>query len=155
MKIKLMIVTLAVAIAGIANAAPVTQGRHAYFGKWKIVKYVFPGVSAMDNVQADQWVGNEVEYGPAEVIGGGERCEEPAYSRKRVNADKYFKGSGTDGSVALKLGLYQESVEVLTIRCGKKPWVSRWSQVILLSDDRLMVTWDGAFFTLERVKKSN
>jgi hypothetical protein len=60
------------------------------FGRWKVIKHFEYGISAIDKIQANAWIGREIFYERTTATFGTKTCSDADYAINVVDADQYL-----------------------------------------------------------------
>ena len=140
--------TLAVAACQV-GPRPLMEGWAAPRGDWTIVSQVAPGIAAMSPVEASQYVGRTISFGPHGVVSGGDRCPKPTYIVNLVYAPRYL--ARQYGMSPSYLGLYaHQDVKVTEVFCEGRKWPGLGGYIVWADDERGYAIRDGIWFELRR-----
>src|SRR5262245_20507443 len=99
------------------------------WGTWKVVDHLEPGISAMDQTQADSWIGKRARYERTVAEFDKDRCIAPGYSLKTVDADQFFaEGFRIE---AKSLGIDASKIVVVEVACAGSHWVAPGSLLVV------------------------
>jgi hypothetical protein len=143
-------VAATVVVAGCqVGPRPVTDGWAAPKGDWQIVSQVAPGIATMSPVDASQYVGRTISFGPNGVVSGADRCPKPTYIVSLVYAPRYL--ARQYGMSPASLGLYaHQDVKVTEVFCEGRKWRGLGGHVVWANDERGYAIRDGVWFELRR-----
>jgi len=128
---------------------PVTDGWAAPKGEWRIVAQTAPGMATMSPVQAQQYVGGTIAFGPSGVVSGADQCAKPTYAVNLVYAERYLWRQY--GMRPANLGLYPyQDVKVTEVYCDGRKWRGLGAHVIWADGERGYAIHDGVWFELRR-----
>jgi hypothetical protein len=118
-------------------------------GKWTVAGHRTPGVSAMNNTQAQSLLGQTIEYTPETATSGKDVCPHAGYKARSEAAGPYlatnFKADPQ------KLGLQPETkLEITDIVCGGVRWGTLGGTLFVSPAGRAFAPWNGVFFELQR-----
>ena len=126
-------------------------------GIWETNSSHFSSISAMNEKSAQEWIGKKAiikdnlyfEY--AKIDDYKEIFKDNYYcnflkgkENKLVRTDTYisqFKITASD------LGLVRDEVLIIHTPCEQTPF----SEIIVKSNDEIIIHWDGVFFTMKRI----
>lgn len=128
---------------------PLMEGSAAPRGDWTIVSQVAPGIAAMSPVEASQYVGRTISFGPDGVVSGGDRCPRPTYIVNLVYAPRYL--ARQYGMSPSNLGLYaHQDVKVTEVFCEGRKWPGLGGYIVWADHERGYAIRDGIWFELRR-----
>ena len=119
-------------------------------GLWKVLDHRFGKISALDSAAAEAWHGETAEFSSEIARFMDFVCRDPKYSRREFAASEYLADQYRADSRSV--GIDSTSLEVVEILCAGEPWNAPGATLLLVSDSRLLLPWDGVFFILERSK---
>ncbi|WP_346795979.1 hypothetical protein R5M92_10950 [Halomonas sp. Bachu 37] len=59
------------------------------FGSWKITDVRFPGITAMTEQEADEWIGHTIHYNEDSASRNGQVCTDPTYTMDTISAHDF------------------------------------------------------------------
>jgi hypothetical protein len=118
-------------------------------GKWTVVAFAAPGISAMTDTAAQIWIDRVADFRPNFAVFADDTCPRARYAMKQVKADSFFmEGFRVD---ATKLGFAADStIWVTEVWCGPDVWSGAGSLLMWLHPDSMYTVFDGEFFKLAR-----
>lgn len=117
----------------------------ALAGEWHVVGHAAPGISAMSSEEADGWLGTVARFSGDAVRFGRWSCEAPEYAEISFTESDFREGFRISG---VALGITEDRVGY-DISCSGADWVAPGSWIIV-DGERLLTTWDGVFFEMEK-----
>jgi len=117
-----------------------------YLGEWRVISFSVPGVSALNESHATQWIGTVAKYDEDAATFGHDACASASYATKTVTPEQFaedFRIKPED------LHITASPITIVTVRCAT-PWTNHGSVLIVKGRDGLLAIWDGAVFELER-----
>jgi len=116
------------------------------FGRWQVVSFIMPGVTAMDSTAARAWLGREVTYDPSRAQFGNEECRQPGYRHFLLSGEAFERENLFSPT---ELGLRRDSVAVVEVTCdGQRAGTGYY--LFVESSDAMYTDVDGVYFELRR-----
>ena len=119
-------------------------------GVWTVVGHHTPGVTAMSEMDAEDWRGQTLRLTPARALNPRAHCDAPGYAPRLVPRDSFLAAEYKLPAGALRRAGLPERVTVLQVSCGGVPWTAMGGRLIGIAADRALAPWDGIFFELSR-----
>lgn len=126
--------------------------------EWTVTDYRFANISAMDEELVLEWIGKKAivnkqlyfEYqnikSYKKIFEGDSFCAyRKGWTKEKVSKDWFSRYYGI--SVG-ELGINQNEILIIHTACSGSPF----HDIIIKSNDQIIVSWDGVFFTLTRKK---
>lgn len=130
-------------------------------GTWRIKKYLFASISAMDEKMADEWLNKELRIDDGlffdfqkipsykELFENESECSLLHVKEPDMVSTKDYFDPSTDPME--DLNIQTGKVAVYRTGCTDHPF----SELILNDQLELIIRWDGVFFILEKVGDQN
>lgn len=114
-------------------------------GDWTLTAHHLPGIGAMSEAEAAVWHGRRLQLRFPWAAWEGERCDSPRYRLSPLEPAALLADFRlAPGSLPpLETATRPQRLEVF---CAERPWLE-----LLVGDNRLLLSRDGAFFELEPV----
>ncbi len=116
-------------------------------GTWVVAGHSCPHICAMSNEEAGAWIGREVRISATAVSFADSSCPNAMYVRSSRSVDEFFRDWRV---LPATLGIEQDPVVEVAVRCGGEEWVAPGSLLIVKGPGELLTVWDGVFFELRR-----
>jgi hypothetical protein len=139
------IVVSALALLAMAGACA-SRSRASYLGEWRVISFMVPGVAALTQSDATNWVGTLAKYDEKTASFGDDTCASPSYATRTLTPEQFEQEYRIKPAA---LHLTDPQIALITVTCASS-WTNRGSVLIVKSPDGLLTTWDGAFFELQR-----
>lgn len=123
-------------------------------GIWTVVGHRAPEVSAMSSEEADEWIGESIEFRPWEAFGPESGCIRATYRIRSVDVEPYFRDTFRVVPEMAGVPEHREQVSIQEMDCGGRPWADLGGVLIMIDWDRALVPWEGVLFELERDRSS-
>lgn len=121
----------------------------ALVGEWLVVEYHQPGISAMSDEQAEQWLGARLRISDDWFALGEHYCETVAPVGEVLPVNQVLDGYRLqEGDFPLLDGYTQVARHHLD--CDGQAWDRLGSVVLRVSESLALAPWDGVFFELQR-----
>lgn len=118
----------------------------AYEGTWVITEATLPGITAMSQTEADNWLGKSFSYDTERAQLAQESCLAPTYKRETMDDAAFQAAYRTSRD---SLDFVQDDIIRIELKCNDnslKP-----GQTLLMQENIVTyMVWDGVFFTLEK-----
>ena len=131
---------------------------YSFKDEWTVSDFEFANMSAMDEEMALEWMGKKAiidkqlyfEYqnikSYKKIFEGDIFCTySKGWTKEKVLTDSYFSDYGI---TAGELGIDQNEILIIHTPCAGTPF----QDILIKSDDEIIVSWDGVFFILTREK---
>ena len=131
---------------------------YTFEDEWTVSDFEFANMSAMDEEMALEWMGKKAiidkqlyfEYqnikSYKKIFEGDSFCTySKGWTKEKVLTDSYFSDYGI---TAGELGIDQNEILIIHTPCAGTPF----QDIVVKSDDEIIVSWDGVFFILTREK---
>ena len=131
---------------------------YSFKDEWTVSDFEFANMSAMDEEMALEWMGKKAiidkqlyfEYqnikSYKKIFEGDSFCAyRKGWTKEKVLTDSYFSDYGI---TAGELGIDQNEILIIHTPCAGTPF----QDIVVKSDDEIIVSWDGVFFILTREK---
>jgi hypothetical protein len=134
----------------VLGGRPPTQSAHNYasghsiYGKWQVVAFEQPGITALSPSEANAWIGRSAFFSDSLVTFGNDRCTSPTYALDTVNANEF---TGLSKVYPADLGL-GDSIVSTSVGCPGE-WTAPGSELIHRGSE-LITSWDGTYFVLHK-----
>jgi hypothetical protein len=115
-------------------------------------------ISAMDDTIATQWLGKKAiikeqlyfEYykipNYKDIFKDNHHCNfRTGQTREKISTNKYFLDNYPK-TTSGQLGITQKEILVIHTKCTGTPF----DEIVTLTDNQIMILWDGTFFFLRR-----
>ena len=129
---------------------------YTFEDEWTVSDFEFANMSAMDEEMALEWMGKKAiidkqlyfEYqnikSYKKIFEGDSFCAyRKGWTKEKVLTDSYFSDYGI---TAGELGIDQNEILIIHTPCAGTPF----QDIVVKSDDEIIVSWDGVFFFLTR-----
>ena len=129
---------------------------YSFKDEWTVSDFEFANMSAMDEEMALEWMGKKAiidkqlyfEYqnikSYKKIFEGDSFCAyRKGWTKEKVLTDSYFYDYGI---TAGELGIDQNEILIIHTSCAGTPF----QDIVVKSDDEIIVSWDGVFFFLTR-----
>jgi hypothetical protein len=120
------------------------------FGSWKVDAYRFGDGSPNGATPAPELsglVGTRVRLASDQAAVGAKVCFSPAYQSRRATKEEFSRGLGIElESIGIKAGY----ADTIAVRCEGTGWAPPQSLLVKLSEDGMLMLWDGVFLVLKR-----
>jgi len=129
---------------------------YSFKDEWTVSDFEFANMSAMDEEMALEWMGKKAiidkqlyfEYqnikSYKKIFEGDSFCAyRKGWTKEKVLTDSYFSDYGI---TAGELGIDQNEILIIHTPCAGTPF----QDIVVKSDDEIIVSWDGVFFFLTR-----
>lgn len=118
-------------------------------GEWLVVDFHQPGISAMSDEQAEQWLGARLRISDDWFALGEHYCETVAPVGEVLPVNQILDDYRLqEGDLALFDG--HDQVAHHRLDCDDQEWPGLGSVMLRVSASRALAPWDGVFFELER-----
>ena len=117
---------------------------HSIYGKWVVVSFEQPGITALSPAEAKTWIGRAALFSDSVVTFDSDRCASPNYSLDTIVAGQFTARSRVYPS---ELGL-GDTVVSTVVGCPGR-WTAPGSQLYHRGSE-LITPWDGTYFVLRR-----
>ena len=117
---------------------------HSIYGKWQVVAFEQPGITALSPSEAKAWIGRSAFFSDSLVTFGSDRCTSPIYALDTVNASEF---TGLSKVYPSDLGL-GDSIVSTSVGCPGV-WTAPGSELFHRGSE-LTANWDGTYFVLRR-----
>lgn len=117
---------------------------HSVYGKWLVVGFEQPGITALSPSEAKAWIGRSAFYSDSLVTFGSERCTSPTYTQATTTAHEFMALAKVYPS---DLGLGDMIVST-SVGCPRL-WTAPGSELFHRGSE-LITTWDGTYFVLHK-----
>ena len=116
------------------------------YGGWTAKAYRYADGKLNDtSPELDKMVGAEVHFGIDRVSVDRKLCNRPIFEPKTLNNDEFFKLLGT---TIESIGIKAAQIDVIGLSCETKEWEPPQSLLIPVSQNKLLILWDGVFWEL-------
>ena len=129
---------------------------YTFEDEWTVSDFEFANMSAMDEEMALEWMGKKAiidkqlyfEYqnikSYKKIFEGDSFCAyRKGWTKEKILTDSYFSDYGI---TAGELGIDQNEILIIHTPCAGTPF----QDIVVKSDDEIIVSWDGVFFFLTR-----
>ena len=129
---------------------------YSFKDEWTVSDFEFANMSAMDEEMALEWMGKKAiidkqlyfEYqnikSYKKIFEGDSFCAyRKGWTKEKVLTDSYFSDYGI---TAGEFGIDQNEILIIHTPCAGTPF----QDIVVKSDDEIIVSWDGVFFFLTR-----
>lgn len=129
---------------------------YTFEDEWTVSDFEFANMSAMDEEMALEWMGKKAiidkqlyfEYQNIKsyknIFEDDSFCTySKGWTKEKVLTDSYFSDYGI---TAGELGIDQNEILIIHTSCAGTPF----QDIVVKSDDEIIVSWDGVFFFLTR-----
>ena len=126
--------------------------------EWSITNYRFADISAMDEEMALEWIGKKAiinkqlyfEYQDIKsyknIFKGDSFCAyRKSWTKEKVSTDSFLRYYRISAG---ELGMNRNEILIIHTACSGSPF----HDIIVKSNNEIIVSWDGVFFTLTRKK---
>ena len=131
---------------------------YSFEDEWTVSDFEFANMSAMDEEMALEWMGKKAiinnqlyfEYknitSYKNIFEGDSFCTyRKGWTKEKVFTDSFLSDYGITAS---ELGIDQNEILIIHTSCSGTPF----EDILIKSDDEIIVSWDGVFFILTREK---
>jgi hypothetical protein len=131
---------------------------YSFEDEWTVSDFEFANMSAMDEEMALEWMGKKAiinkqlyfEYKNIKsyknIFEGDSFCTyRKGWTKEKVFTDSFLSDYGITAS---ELGIDQNEILIIHTSCSGTPF----QDILIKSDDEIIVSWDGVFFILTREK---
>jgi hypothetical protein len=118
--------------------------RQSIYGKWQVVAFEQPGITALSPSEANAWIGRSAFFSDSLVTFGNDRCKSPTYALDTVNASEF---TGLSKVYPSNLGL-GDSIVSTSVGCPGE-WTAPGSELFHRGSE-LITNWEGTYFVLHR-----
>ncbi|MAZ96190.1 MAG: hypothetical protein CMP53_01555 [Flavobacteriales bacterium] len=131
---------------------------YTFEDEWTVSDFEFANMSAMDEEMALEWMGKKAiinkqlyfEYKNIKsyknIFEGDSFCTyRKGWTKEKVFTDSFLSDYGITAS---ELGIDQNEILIIHTSCSGTPF----QDILIKSDDEIIVSWDGVFFILTREK---
>ena len=131
---------------------------YSFEDEWTVSDFEFANMSAMDEEMALEWMGKKAiinkqlyfEYKNIKsyknISEGDSFCTyRKGWTKEKVFTDSFLSDYGITAS---ELGIDQNEILIIHTSCSGTPF----QDILIKSDDEIIVSWDGVFFILTREK---
>ena len=115
-------------------------------GRWEVVDYDLTPVAAVDEEEAENWLGQIVIYSAKATGFEFELCEAPSFEERIERYQEYFGDYEVDPE---GLGITEEEVDVIAVQCEGLTWQGPGAETVRVQGDTLVIVYDGIFLLLE------
>ena len=115
-------------------------------GRWEVVDFRRPGISAMGDQEAALWLGQTLEVTDSTATMGDHACTLADVTRETLPVRSVEMGFNV---LAGDLGIAKERVDLYELVCIDGD-LTAGSQLIRLARDSALTYWDGVFFLMVR-----
>ena len=123
-----------------------TDVSETYEGTWVVTQATLPGMTAMSQSEANQWLGKSFSYDTERAQLAQESCLTPTYKRETMSEDAFQAAYHISRE---RLDFEQGDIIRIELQCSDN--VARPGQTLLMQDNIVTyLPWDGVFFTLEK-----
>lgn len=119
-------------------------------GIWTVVGHHIPGISAMSDAEAAAWRGLTVRLTATEAISGGDHCDHPTYTTRKIVRDGFLAADFKLPPGSLTPLASRELLTLLEVLCGGAPWAAMGGRLIGIDANHALSPWNGVFFELAR-----
>ena len=129
---------------------------YTFEDEWTVSDFEFANMSAMDEEMALEWIGKKAiidkqlyfEYqnikSYKKIFEGDSFCAyRKGWTKEKILTDSYFSDYGI---TAGELWIDQNEILIIHTPCAGTPF----QDIVVKSDDEIIVSWDGVFFFLTR-----
>lgn len=137
---------VAAALAIVLASGCASRSHLPYLGEWRVISFSVPGVSALTESHATNWIGTVAKYDKDSASFGHDECPAASYATKTVTPEQFaqdFRVNPAD------LHITASPIPIVTVTCAT-PWTNHGSVLIVKGPDGLLTVWDGAVFELQR-----
>jgi hypothetical protein len=114
-------------------------------GRWEIMNLINTAVAVISEDEAIGWLGVMLVYTEDESVLIEDACPKTTYDVRKVPFDEYFLDYDISPD---ELKITTDPIEVITLSCNGSVWNVPGAEVIRVSDERLIVNWDGMLYVL-------
>lgn len=129
------------------SASAFAEGDPWLLGEWRITGVKFPGMSAMSEQEAEEWINQTISYETTSVKLINQICNNPIYGIEEVSANDFM---ATHRVSLATLEIESSSVEIREINCDSA-WMGPGLTIIKAKEDAAYTTWDGGYFIMEKI----
>ena len=122
----------------------------ALTGIWTVVGHHLPGTSALSDDEARTRYGETVRLTASAATSPGNRCGEPRYAMRRVEAEPWLASEFKLTPGSLKPLAARGQIHLMEVSCGGAAWTAFGARLLEIDADRALAPWDGVFFELAR-----
>jgi len=127
----------------------------ALSGNWQIISYQVIGYPKMSRLEIKTWMNRVIKFNPKMAImyekGTMKVCPIVDIQETEKEAEGYFLiGYKVKPH---RLGVMNKEIKVTTLTCRTESWFGKTQEFINLSDEQVVIYWDGVLFYL--VKRMN
>ena len=123
-----------------------TDVPEAYEGTWVVTKATLPGITAMSQSEADQWLGKSFSYDTERAQLAQESCLTPTYTRETMDDEAFQAAYHVSRE---KLNFEEGDIIRIELQCADN--AAKPGQTLLTQENIVTyLPWDGVFFRLEK-----
>jgi hypothetical protein len=114
-------------------------------GVWEAMNVILTPVSVISEEEAFDIMGELLVYTRDKAILFDHACDAATYETREVSFDDYFLDHELSRQ---ELQLEPDPIEVISVSCGGERWVVSGAELVRVSEDRLLILWDGSVIVL-------
>ena len=142
MNVRVAVVSLMLLGALACDGAPNAE----LLGSWTVTDHVAPDGARMVESEANRVHGATATFEAKRAVVLRNTCTEPKYNTWVVGV-RHFESDY--GVLPTRVGIPGDSIRIFSVDC-KGQWKVPASELIVVSNDRLLFMWDGVFFLMTR-----